>query len=370
MEIRRKTIRLNDLVEGYVDKGNEGVEGLSGTLDIRPPYQREFVYGDDRQQAVVDSVISGFPLGIMYWVDREDGTYEVLDGQQRILSICNFQNRGFSLKHSGKPIYFDGMTSEEQEAFLSYELDVYVCSGTEREKLEWFERINVIGVPLTKQELRNAAYTGPWLSSAKSYFSKDKAAVDKYSNYLNGSKNRQEWLETAIEWKSHEEYGKLNIEQYMADHQQDENADELWKYFFRVMNWVESIFKKYRSLMKGIDWGILYKEHWEQVRTLEPEEVEKEVSWLVQHPDVKVKKGIYEYVFDRDERHLNLRAFDQPTRIEIYEKQGGRCAMCGEEFELKDMHADHITPFSKGGLTVPENCMMLFAEDNWKISNK
>lgn len=156
----------------------------------------------------------------------------------------------------------------------------------------------------------------------------------------------------------------------MADHQQDENADELWKYFFRVMNWVESIFKKYRSLMKGIDWGILYKEHWEQVRTLEPEEVEKEVSWLVQHPDVKVKKGIYEYVFDRDERHLNLRAFDQPTRIEIYEKQGGRCAMCGEEFELKDMHADHITPFSKGGLTVPENCMMLCAEDNWKKSNK
>ena len=370
MEIKRKTILLKNLVEGYVDKGNEGVEGLGGTLDIRPPYQREFVYGDDLQQAVIDSVISGFPLGIMYWVDREDGTYEVLDGQQRILSICKFHNRDFSMKHSGNPIYFDGMTQEERENFLNYELDVYVCSGTEREKLEWFERINVIGVPLTKQELRNASYTGPWLSSAKSYFSKDGAAVDKYNTYMGGQKNRQEWLETAIEWASHEKYGEVEVEQYMADHQQDENADELWKYYFRVMNWVEGIFKKYRSTMKGIDWGIIYNNHKEQYLTLNPDDVEKEVSFLMEHPDIKAKKGIYQYIFDRDERHLSLRVFDEKTKREVYEKQDGKCTMCGEEFSYEEMHGDHIVPFSKGGLTVPENCMMLCAKDNWAKSNR
>lgn len=370
MEITRKTFQLKKLIEGYVNKGNEGVEGLGGRLDIRPPYQREFIYDDARQQAVIDSVTSGFPLGIMYWVDRKDGTYEVLDGQQRILSICQFYNRDFSMKHGGSPIYFDGMTQEEREKFINYELDVYVCSGTEREKLDWFERINVVGEPLTKQELRNASYTGPWLASAKSYFSKDGAAVDKYNNYMSGQKNRQEWLETAIEWKSHDEYKKVNVEQYMADHQQDTNADELWQYYFRVMNWIEAIFKKHRPQMKGIEWGILYNSHKEQVLTLEPDKVEIEVSRLLEHPDIKAKKGVYEYIFDHDERHLNLRVFDEKTKVETYERQKGLCAICGEKFEFNEMHGDHIVPFSKGGLTVPENCMMLCAKDNWTKSDK
>lgn len=365
MNIKRNIIKISELVEGYVDLGNDGVIGYGGKLDIRPPYQREFIYDDARQQAVIDSVTSGFPLGIMYWVDREDGTYEVLDGQQRIISICKFFNRDFSLKYSSRPIYFDGLTSEEQKQFLDYELDIYSCSGTEREKLEWFERINVVGVKLSNQELRNAAYTGSWLSSAKYHFSKNNAPVDEYRKYMSGEKNRQEWLETVLKWKSHADYGRINIEQYMAEHQQEKNADELWQYYFIVMNWVEMIFKKYRSQMKGIDWGLLYNDYKGQVRTLNAEKVEEEVSRLIQHDDVKNKKGIYHYIFDGDEKHLNIRTFDAKQRAQAYERQDGKCNMCGEKFNIEEMHADHIVPFSKGGLTEVDNCQMLCAKDNW-----
>ncbi|MGO1712155.1 MAG: HNH endonuclease family protein [Senegalia sp. (in: firmicutes)] len=365
MDIKRNIIKVSDLIEGYVDLGNDGVIGYGGKLDIRPPYQREFIYDDARQEAVIDSVTSHFPLGIMYWVDREDGTYEVLDGQQRIISICKFYNRDFSLKSGNTPIYFHGLTSEEKKQFLNYELDVYVCSGTEREKLEWFKRINVVGIELSNQELRNAAYTGPWLSSSKSYFSKNNAPVDEYNKYMSGKKNRQEWLETALEWKSHADYGRSNVEQYMAEHQQDKNAEELWQYFFIVMNWLEMIFKKYRSQMKGIEWGVLYNEHKDQVRTLNSDQVEEDISYLIQHDDIKNKKGIYSYIFDRDEKHLNLRTFDTKQRAEAYERQNGRCNMCGEKFAIEEMHADHIVPFSKGGLTESDNCQMLCAKDNW-----
>lgn len=370
MEIKRHIIKVSELVEGYVDLGNEGVEGYGGVLDIRPPYQREFIYDDAKQQAVIDSVISGFPLGIMYWVDHEDGTYEVLDGQQRTLSICKFHNRDFSLKASGRPMYFDSLTEDEQEEFLDYELDVYICQGNEREKLDWFERINVQGAPLTKQELRNASYTGPWLSSAKSYFSKKDAPVDDFSNYMSGRKDRQEWLETVIEWKSHEDHGKIDVDEYMTRHQNDDDAAELWQYYFRVMQWVQMIFIKYRQQMKGIEWGLLYNAHKEQVLSLNADDVEKRVAELMKHPDIQKKKGIYEYIFDGDEKHLNLRGFDDKIKAEVYEEQDGKCNMCGEEFALEEMHADHIVPFSKGGLTEKENCQMLCAKDNWAKAGK
>jgi hypothetical protein len=372
VKIYRKSVAVKDLVEGYVDSGDEGVQGYGGRLDIRPPYQREFIYDSDRQQAVIDSVLNEFPLGIIYWVDhgRDEESYEVLDGQQRILSICKFYKHEFALIQEDGPKYFDGLTPEEIETFLNYELDVYVCSGTEKEKLAWFKRINIAGIPLSDQELRNASYTGPWLSSAKSYFSKSSAPVDEYNHFLSGKKNRQEWLETVLKWKSEAEFGKEDIEGYMAKYQKKENADELWLYFFRVMGWVNRVFIKYRSQMKGLPWGHFYNMYTDAPDRLDPYEIERRISDLMKHPDVQNKKGIYEYILDGDERHLNLRAFDEKTKIAKYEEQQGKCAICGKEFPYEEMHADHIVPFSKGGLTEPDNCQMVCAKDNWAKSNK
>ena len=370
MKIERRFIQVRAVVEGYVDKKNDGVEGFGGLLDIRPPYQREFVYDYNKQRAVIDSVLSKFPLSIMYWVDHENGRFEVLDGQQRILSICKFHNREFSIEHNGRIINFDGLTEEEQEAFLNYELDVYTCAGTEREKLQWFERINVIGEPLTKQELRNASYTGPWLADAKSYFSKDGAGAERFSDYMVGSRNRQAWLETVIGWISHEEYGRENIEQYMADHKSDEDAKEMWQYFFRVMNWAKTIFPKYRKEMKGVPWGLLYNEYKEMVLSLNSDEIEEEVARLMSDVDVKNPKGIYTYIFDRNEKHLNLRVFSPNEKRIGYEKQKGLCANpnCPKgksyQFSLSEMEADHITPWSQGGKTTLENLQLLCRECN------
>ncbi len=370
MDIKRQVVPIKLLIEGYVDKGNEGVEGFGGNLDIRPPYQREFVYDRPKQIAVIDSVLSKFPLSIMYWVDHENGRFEVLDGQQRILSICKFHNREFSIEHNGRIINYDGLTLEEKRLFLDYELDVYTCAGTEREKLQWFERINVIGEPLTKQELRNASYTGPWLADAKSYFSKDGAAAERFSEYMVGSRNRQAWLETVISWISQDEYGKENIEQYMADHKSDEDAKEMWQYFFRVMNWTKTIFPNYRKEMKGVSWGLLYNEYKEMVLSLNPDEIEDEVVTLMSDIDVKNPKGIYTYIFDKNEKHLNLRAFSLNEKRIGYEQQKGicantRCPMGNDhKFSINEMEADHITPWSQGGQTTLDNLQLLCRECN------
>lgn len=376
MNINRQIIKVKDLILGYVDKGNEGVEALSGNLDIRPAYQREFVYDNEAQKAVIDSVFSKFPLGIMYWVDRQNGTYEVLDGQQRTLSICKFTKNEFSIDINGKPQYFDGFTKEETEEFLNYEMDVYVCSGTDREKLSWFERINIAGKPLTKQELRNATYTGPWLASAKSFFSKDGAPVDEYSTYLSGQRNRQDYLETVIKWISHDEYGNSDIEQYMSQHKNDNDSKALWNYFFKVMYWVKQIFPNYRKEMKGVDWGILYNDYKDQVFTLNVDEVETEVKDLFLDDEVQNNKKIFEYIFTRNENILNLRSFTNQQKAILYERQNHLCANpnCtqgeGHIFKLSEMEADHITPWSQGGKTTIENGQMLCRECNRRKSNK
>ena len=368
MKIERNIVKIRDLVDKFIDNGDEGVVGYGGNLDIRPPYQREFIYGPSDQETVIDSVVNGFPLGIMYWAVKEDGRLEVLDGQQRILSICNYYKNKFGLKQGKKPIFYDNLSQDKslEKRFLDYELDVYFCDGAQQEKLAWFNRINIAGKELTKQEVRNAAFTGPWLESAKRYFSKSTSSVDNFSKYLLGTKNRQAYLETAIKWASEFEFGKTDIEGYMAKHQFDDDAEDMWRYFLRVMTWIEHIFIKYRASMKGIQWGSLYNSYgkW-AIDNLNSDDVEKKVSEMMKHPDIQDRKGIYLYIFDRDEKHLNIRAFEEVDRIAKYEEQSGKCNMCGKEFKLEEMHADHIVPFSKGGMTEYDNLQMLCAKDNW-----
>lgn len=380
MEIKKKNVPIRDIIVGYVDLGNEGVEGWKGKLDIRPPYQREFIYTTEKQRAVIDSVRQHFPLGIIYWVDNTDknNRYEVLDGQQRILSICKYVSGDYSIEgKNGKPYYFHNLTQDEKDNILDYELDVYVCIGTEREKLEWFERINVQGEVLTDQELRNASYTGPWLSDAKTYFSKNGAPVEDFSDYLSGRRNRQDYLETVLEWISEQDYGNTDVTRYMAEHQKDENARELWLYFFRTIGWVHRIFPEnyYRKEMKGIEWGVLYNNYKDIADEIDPVEIEERVKKLMLDDEVKNKKGIYYYIFDGNEKHLNLRSFTPAQKRQAYELQEGHCANsdCPNDsekgFQLSEMEADHVTPWSQGGKTNVENLQLLCRECNRRKSS-
>ena len=360
MEITLHQIKVRDLVKEYKDDAENGVRAYSGLLDVRPPYQREFVYKDKQRDAVIETLTQGFPLNVMYWAVREDGTYEIIDGQQRTISICQYVNGDFAYMFR----YFHNLTDDEQRQILDYELQVYLCSGTDSEKLKWFKTINIAGEELTDQELRNAVYAGQWLSDAKRYFSKGNcAAYNMASKYVSGEVNRQAYLETAIRWIS-----DGNIEPYMAKHQHDANAVQLWNHFSNVINWVKAVFPKYRKEMKGVDWGRLYAQH--KDRVLDPTALEQQVSKLMQDSDVQHKKGIYEYVLDGDERHLDLRAFDDNTKREVYERQSGVCPICGKYFEIEKMEADHITPWCDGGRTIAENCQMLCRECNRHESGK
>ena len=250
MNIKLHEITVRDVAEGYVDNAEEGVVGYGGRLNIRPKYQREFIYDVEKRNAVLDTIRKGFPLNVMYWVKNEDGTFEVLDGQQRTISFCQYVNSDFSINNR----FFHNLTETERNQILDYKLMIYFCEGNDREKLDWFRIINIAGMKLTDQELRNAVYTGPWLSHAKTIFSKSNcAAYNLAKDYVPGSPIRQELLETAIRWKS-----KGEIEKYMAEHQHDPNANALWTYFKSVIDWVKLTFPKYRKEMKGIDWGGLY----------------------------------------------------------------------------------------------------------------
>lgn len=258
--------------------------------------------------------------------------------------------------------YFHNLTDDEKEKILGYKLMVYECMGTDTEKLDWFRTINIAGEKLTDQELRNAVYAGSWVTDAKKYFSKNGCVAYRMANkYLTGSAIRQDYLETAIEWIAG---SKGNIKLYMAKHQHDKTANELWNYFQCVISWATAVFPKYRKEMKGVDWGFLYKNYHEQDN--DPDKLEAEVAKLMADSDVTNKKGIYAYVFDHDERNLNIRTFDDNTKRSVYERQNGKCAICGKYFDIEDMHADHIVPWSKGGRTVEENCQLLCREDNLK----
>lgn len=366
MKIELHEITIREIAEGYIDNAEEGVKGYGGLLNIRPKYQREFVYDEGKRNAVIDTIVKGFPLNVMYWVKNEDGTFEVLDGQQRTISFCQYVNGDFSLNNRA----FHNLTATEQDEILNYKCMVYFCEGNDKEKLEWFKTINIAGEKLTDQELRNAVYTGEWLTNAKLKFSKSNCAAYNLANkYVNGSPIRQDYLETAISW-----INDNKIEEYMSIHQHDHNANELWLYFLAVINWVESTFIKYRKEMKGINWGSLYNTY--KARQFDTLALEDEIKKLMMDDDVTNKKGIYFYVLTRNEKYLNIRAFTESQKRAVYERQNGNCPHCIAEhrekvhYELSEMEADHITPWCEGGKTEIDNCQLLCKEHNRRKSDK
>jgi len=354
VKIEPKEITVCELADGYKDNAEEGVVGYGGRLDIRPPYQREFIYKDKQRDAVINTITKDFPLNVMYWAVREGGDFEIIDGQQRTISVCQFVNGDFAYEDR----YFHNLQNDEQEQILNYPLMIYLCSGTDKEKLEWFKTINIAGMKLTNQELRNAVFSGPWITAAKKYFSKTGCpAYSIGSDYLKGTPIRQDYLETAIDWISN---GK--IENYMAIHQHDQDAHALWEYFQSVITWVGATFTKKRRFMKGVDWGSLYNTY--KDTRYNAREIEEETARLILDDDVAKKSGIYPYILTGDERYLSIRAFSSAMKQKVYEQQQGICAKCGEHFELNEMEADHIKPWHEGGKTIAENCQMLCKHDN------
>lgn len=364
MKIELKRITVGQLKEGYQDNQEGGVTGYGGNLDIRPPYQREFVYKDAQRDAVIDTLRKDYPLSVMYWAARQDGCFEIVDGQQRTISICQYVNGDFSVVINNQRLGFNNLLPDQQQQVLDYELMVFICTGTHSEKMAWFRTINIAGEAHTDQELRNAVYPGPWLSDAKRYFSKTGcAAYGIASGYMKGAPLRQQYLETAIQWISGSKAAR-----YMAAHQHDENAIPLWDHFNLVIDWIKATFPNYRNEMKGINWGELYDLH--KDKSLDPTALEAKVATLMEDEYVSNKSGIYSYVLDGKEKHLNIRAFNQKQKREVYGRQKGICPVCTKKFEIDEMEGDHITPWHLGGKTDAENCQMLCKEDNRRKSGK
>lgn len=361
MKIELQEIPVRELVSGYEDHEEAGVRGYGGKLDIRPPYQREFIYGEKERQAVIKTVTQNFPLNVMYWSVRDDGDFEVIDGQQRTISICQYVEGDFSWND----LYFHNLTDDQQEQILNYKLMVYFCQGTDSERLSWFETINIAGKELTKQELRNAVFAGPWLSDAKKYFSKtDCVAYKVGGDLMKGTPIRQEYLETVIAWKCGEK-SDAAIRDFMGKNQKKSKANDLWVYFQNVVAWVRATFSVERKReMNGQPWGILYNEY--KDADLDPDALEEQVSKLMADPDVTNKKGIYLYVLNGKEKHLSIRQFDERMRREAFERQKGVCPACKETFAIEEMEADHIKPWHEGGKTEAANCQMLCIDDNRK----
>lgn len=393
MKIELQKIKIKDLIKGYKRNEESGeIIGYGGKLNIRPAYQREFVYKDKQRDEVIRTVFKEFPLNSIYWVKngknsykvldltiedkRKDklkndkNFYELLDGQQRTISICDYCEGDFIVDG----FFYHNLPENKKEKFLNYELMIYVCEGEDSEKLEWFRVINIAGETLTNQELRNAIYTSAWLSDAKRRFSKrNSLAEQKGGKYLKGASLRQEFLETAIAWIVNKRDDKAICE-YMAKNSKDsKNSDELWGDFCAVIDWVEMKFPKYRKEMKGLEWGFFYNKY--KDKKLDAYELENQIAKLMQDSEVQKKSGIYEYILSGDEKHLNLRAFDDNIKREVYEKQKGICANkkcpnAGKKFEIEEMEADHIKAWSKGGKTILENCQMLCRECNRVKSSK
>lgn len=398
MKIDLKHIKLRDLFDGYENNDENGVIGYHGRLDIRPKYQREFIYNEKEQIAVIETVKKGFPLNTMYWAiardnagnkilnDAGEETYELMDGQQRTISICEFLNNNlvvnfqkfFNIQHSQPDIAKD---------ILDYELQVYICDGEVSDKLNWFRTINIAGKPLTEQELLNAQYVGEWLTKAKEYFSKTGCLAGEYmvvrnhkaSDYMNGSPIRQDYLSSALRWIADYQNLAPRTEEgdtYMATHQGDADAGEIKSYYMAVMDWVGGKFKSYRKEMKGLPWGLFYNKFKRgecsgNIIEKSAEEIEEIIISLINDDEVQSIKGIYEYIIDGEEKHLSLRQFDKKTALKVYEKQEHKCPYCDAsvgghtydtgktEYEFSEMEADHIVPWSKGGKTEEDNCQML-----------
>jgi hypothetical protein len=367
MNIVLHNIPVRDLVEGYENLGYDGATGYNGRLDIRPKFQREFVYKMKERQAVITTLLSGFPLNVMYWslnTDPNTGetAYELLDGQQRTMSICEFVEGEFSVDVNGYPKNFDNLSPEDRETLLNYELMIYHCDGPEDERLRWYEVINIAGITLTPQELRNAIYTGPWLTDAKRYFSRENQGAHQLSKgYVNVTNvDRQALLQRAIIWVAGK--GDEAIKEYMNEHRLDPNANALWTYFKNVIDWAKLTFPTVRGPMSSVPWNELF-ERFKGV-TLNAKDLEARVKVLMQDGEVGKKPGIFTYVLTGDERELGLRTFDENIKLEAYERQDGVCPQCGEHFEFSEMDGDHIVPWSKGGKTVSDNCQMLCVRDN------
>ena len=373
MTIKQISVTVGEITQGYVNNEEQGVRGYNGLLDIRPPYQREFIYNDKEQQAVINTVMKGYPLNVMYWVKRgEDAEcpYEVMDGQQRTLALCEYVAGKFSFEFKN----FFNQPEDIQKRILDYELTVYVCEGEHSEKLEWFKTINIAGKPLNEQEILNAIFAGPFVSDAKRHFSKSNCGAYKLGKDLvNGVPIRQDFLKKALEWMADHEKreGKAQSRvSYMAQHQHDPNANNLWTYFQNVLNWAITNFemKKFKKIMKGLDWALYYDKY--HGKTLDTVEMAKQISTLMRDSEIQRQSGIIPYVLTGDEQHLDLRAFPEDIKLAVWEKQGHICPLCGREFDFEFMEGDHIKPWREGGRTVIENCQMLCRECNRKKGAK
>lgn len=398
---KEKGFTIRDLCEGYTgnDDGftTDSIFGYNGKLNIRPAYQRNNVYNDAKRDAVIQTILDSCPLNVMYWVDKEDGTFEMLDGQQRTLAICNFLAGHYavtsdkfpqSVPHQDFPNLQTNLTDLANK-ILDYELDIYVCKGSASEKLKWFHVINTSGEPLNEQELRNSSYTGKWLSSAKGYFSSangrgvkladENPNNDKPEPLLNGNWNRQEYLEVALLWAATQE--NISIEDYMLKHRGDDDASELWQTFSKIVEWVRGKFVSYNSALKSFNWGEIYKEYHDglfngNLISKNASDINDEIIRLTSDDEVTASmKGIYQYIIYGDGKYLQIRQFDEKTARAVYEKQKHHCPYCvkegnNREYAYREMHADHIQPWSKCGKTEENNCQMLCASHNESKGNK
>lgn len=378
---------VGDICEGFVfDKNeNKGLFGMDGQLIIQPEYQRNYIYGDGKKDvAVVESLLRGYPLGLIYFVENVDGKYEVLDGQQRITSFARFVNMSwpFAVDIDSKPRYFDSLDENLKAKIMDSHLTIYVCQGEPSEIQEWFKTINIAGVPLVKQELRNAAYHGPFVSLAREVFSNTgNANMNRWQTYVKGDPKRQAVLETALDWVSNDE-----IDDYMAKHRYDKSIDELQNYFDTVIDWIDSVFDYTGKELCGRDWGRLYRTYHRNAYS--KEKIAERVNELLDDPQVTDKKGIFEYVLSGETlpQLLNVRVFDKKTIKSVYRKQTkeaesrgvSNCPLCAlgsgnnskKIYTLKEMDADHVTAWSKGGATDESNCQMLCKTHNRAKGNR
>lgn len=378
-------ITIKDVCDGFVynELEGKGLYGLSGKLTIQPEYQRNYIHADGKKDvAVIQSIINGYPLGLIYFNEPENGKYEVLDGQQRITSFGRFVTNKFAIKVDGMEQYFSGLPENLQKKILEYPLTIYICQGEEKEIKDWFKTINIAGVPLNEQELRNAIYSGPFVTKAKEEFSNSQNAnIQKWGAYISGSVNRQSFLEKALEWVS-----DGNIEGYMSNHRFDDNINELKTHFASVIDWVSSVFADLTNDMCGIEWGRLYSDY--HKNPYNPQDVSKKLNELYDDPYVKNHKGIFEYILGgcSDTKLLDVRIFDEATKKRVYQAQTkeatekgiSNCPLCaiGHEanktriYKQEEMDADHVSAWSKGGATAEDNCQMLCKTHNRAKGNK
>ena len=378
---------VGDVCKGFIyDKNeNKGLFGLDGQLIIQPEYQRNYIYGDGKKDvAVVESLLRGYPIGLIYFVKNADGKYEVLDGQQRITSFARFVNKSwpFAVNWNGKHRYIDSLDPDERKRVVEAPLTIYVCEGEPSEIQEWFETINIAGVPLTKQELRNASYHGPFVTKARAEFSNTaNANMNRWKTYIKGDPKRQAVLETALDWVSDGE-----IDDYMAKHRYDTNIDELKKYFETVIDWIDSVFDYTESEVCGLEWGRLYREY--HTKAYSKAKVTERVNELMDDPQVSDRRGIFEFILggEKDCSLLNIRVFDEKTKRTVYQEQTNEatkkgisnCPLCalGHDsnkvriYKPNEMDADHVTAWSKGGATDFSNCQMLCKTHNRAKGNR